>query len=280
MTVDPATTPHRHIHRGDSLFLLLGRLPHQVRGRPREVSRSGGARAAPRPMPAGTIFTCPMHPEVRQEGPGSCPICGMALEPEMPTADAGPNPELIDMTRRFWIGLVLTVPVVALEMGGHLFGWHPLDADAVELGAARVRDAGGAVGGLAVLRARRAIARHPQPQHVHADRARHRRGVDLQRRRDACARPVSAGVSRPRRRGRGLFRGGGRHHRAGAARPGAGAARPRADLRRDPRAARSRAEDRDQRHRSRRRRRWRSTPSRSATGCGCGPATRCRSTAS
>ena len=77
-------------------------------------------------MPAGTIFTCPMHPEVRQEGPGSCPICGMALEPEMPTADAGPNPELADMTRRFWIGLVLTVPVVALEMGGHLFGWHPL----------------------------------------------------------------------------------------------------------------------------------------------------------
>ena len=77
-------------------------------------------------MPAGTIFTCPMHPEVRQEGPGSCPICGMALEPEMPTADAGPNPELADMTRRFWIGLALTVPVVALEMGGHLFGWHPL----------------------------------------------------------------------------------------------------------------------------------------------------------
>ena len=55
-------------------------------------------------MPAGTIFTCPMHPEVRQEGPGSCPICGMALEPEMPTADTGPNPELADMTRRFWIG--------------------------------------------------------------------------------------------------------------------------------------------------------------------------------
>ena len=55
-------------------------------------------------MPEGTIYTCPMHPEIRQVGPGSCPICGMALEPETVTADAGPNPELADMTRRFWIG--------------------------------------------------------------------------------------------------------------------------------------------------------------------------------
>ena len=91
------------------------------------------------------------------------------------------------MTRRFWIGLVLTVPVVALEMGGHLFGWHPLRAVAVELGAARARDAGRAVGRLAVLRARLASLVTPQPQHVHADRARHRRGVGLQRRRDARA---------------------------------------------------------------------------------------------
>ena len=110
-------------------------------------------------MPAGTIFTCPMHPEVRQEGPGSCPICGMALEPEMPSADAGPNAELIDMTRRLWIGLALTVPVVALEMGGHLFGWHPLSPSLSNWVQLALRHAGGAVGGLAVLRARRAIAR-------------------------------------------------------------------------------------------------------------------------
>src|SRR5918994_2087297 len=58
----------------------------------------------------GTIYTCPMHPEIRQVGPGSCPICAMALEPLLATADTGPNPELADMTRRFWIGLVLTVP--------------------------------------------------------------------------------------------------------------------------------------------------------------------------
>jgi Cu+-exporting ATPase len=72
----------------------------------------------------GAIYTCPMHPEVRQAGPGSCPICGMALEPVLATAAAGPNPELTDMTRRFWAGLVLTAPVFALEMGGHLVGLH------------------------------------------------------------------------------------------------------------------------------------------------------------
>ena len=63
-------------------------------------------------MPEGTIYTCPMHPEVRQVGPGSCPICGMALEPEVATWTTPPNPELADMTRRFWIGLLLALPVV------------------------------------------------------------------------------------------------------------------------------------------------------------------------
>ena len=67
-----------------------------------------------------------MHPEIRQVGPGSCPICGMALEPEVVSLDAPPNPELADMTRRFWIGLALSVPPVVLEMGGHLVGGHGL----------------------------------------------------------------------------------------------------------------------------------------------------------
>ncbi|ACP22289.1 putative cation-transporting P-type ATPase (plasmid) [Sinorhizobium fredii NGR234] len=74
----------------------------------------------------GVIYTCPMHPQVRQIGPGNCPICGMALEPEVVTAETGPSPELIDMQRRFWIGLVLTIPVLALEMGGHLTNLHML----------------------------------------------------------------------------------------------------------------------------------------------------------
>src|SRR6478736_1324620 len=67
-----------------------------------------------------------MHPEIRQVGPGSCPICGMALEPEVASLDAPPNPELADMTRRFWVGLVLALPAVVLEMGGHLVGGHGL----------------------------------------------------------------------------------------------------------------------------------------------------------
>src|SRR5712672_1183882 len=77
-------------------------------------------------VPEGTIYTCPMHPQIRQIGPGSCPICGMALEPEVASLDAAPNPELADMTRRFWIGGVLTLPAFVLEMGGHLVGGHGL----------------------------------------------------------------------------------------------------------------------------------------------------------
>ncbi|OWZ89197.1 copper-translocating P-type ATPase [Sinorhizobium sp. LM21] len=72
------------------------------------------------------IYTCPMHPQIRQLGPGNCPICGMTLEPAVVTADTGPSAELVDMRRRFWIGLVLTLPVLALEMGGHLTNLHML----------------------------------------------------------------------------------------------------------------------------------------------------------
>jgi len=89
---------------------------------------AGDARTPPTPPPApdGTIYTCPMHLQIRQVGPGVCPICGMALEPELASAEAAPNPELADMTRRFWIALVLTLPVFALEMGSHLTNLHML----------------------------------------------------------------------------------------------------------------------------------------------------------
>jgi P-type Cu+ transporter len=70
---------------------------------------------------SSAVFTCPMHPQIRQAEPGTCPICGMALEPVVATEDAGPSAELKDMTQRFWGGLVLAVPVFILEMGGHLF---------------------------------------------------------------------------------------------------------------------------------------------------------------
>ncbi len=76
-----------------------------------------GDKPAQVAMPAGTIYTCPMHPEIEQVGPGDCPICGMALEPKgVPTGDEGPNPELVDFTRRFWVGVVLTVPLLILTM--------------------------------------------------------------------------------------------------------------------------------------------------------------------
>lgn len=80
-------------------------------------------RPAEPPAPVGTIYTCPMHPQIRRPGPGACPICGMALEPETVSADQEANPEIADFTRRFWIGVVLSLPLLVVEMGGHL-GLH------------------------------------------------------------------------------------------------------------------------------------------------------------
>ena len=80
----------------------------------------------PAPTQEGVIWTCPMHPEIRRDRPGSCPICGMALEPRKPTLEEGPNPELVDMTRRFWICAELSVPLLVLTMGAELVGWEPL----------------------------------------------------------------------------------------------------------------------------------------------------------
>ena len=84
----------------------------------------GHLPAATREAPAGAIYTCPMHPEVRQIGPGHCPKCGMALEPELPSTDEDDGGELKALTRRFWTLVVLTIPVFALAMGPHLFGWQ------------------------------------------------------------------------------------------------------------------------------------------------------------
>ena len=82
-------------------------------------------RPAAEPVPEGALYTCPMDPEIVQEEPGDCPICGMALEPMMPTVDSGPNPELIDFRRRLWIGTPLALAVLLLEMGGMLgIPWH------------------------------------------------------------------------------------------------------------------------------------------------------------
>jgi P-type Cu+ transporter len=126
MSVDPKTAKHRHSHAGtEYYFCSRGCLekfaadPGRYLGPPPEKKTDAAA--------AGTVYTCPMHPEVTQIGPGTCPICGMALEPRDATADEGPNPELIDMTRRLWIGAALTVPLLALTMGAHLPGVHLAD---------------------------------------------------------------------------------------------------------------------------------------------------------
>ena len=122
MAVDPATTPHHAEHAGQTFhFCSAGCRTKFVADPAKYLTKDEGPSAA---APAGTIYTCPMHPQIRKEGPGNCPICGMALEPETATADSGPNPELIDMTRRFWVGLVLTLPVLALEMGAHVLDLH------------------------------------------------------------------------------------------------------------------------------------------------------------
>jgi Cu+-exporting ATPase len=121
MTVDPATSKHRFAYRGETFHFCSASCKTKFAADPQTYLEKPAAKAD---MPEGTIYTCPMHPEIRQVGPGSCPICGMALEPEIASLDASPNPELADMTRRFWIGLALSVPPVVLEMGGHLIGGH------------------------------------------------------------------------------------------------------------------------------------------------------------
>jgi len=120
MSVDPHTAKHRAEHRGHVYYFCSNGCRTKFAADPQKYL--GNREAAP--VVEGAIYTCPMHPEIRQQGPGSCPICGMALEPEIATADDKPNEELIDMTRRFWIGLVLSLPVFALEMGAHIFGAH------------------------------------------------------------------------------------------------------------------------------------------------------------
>jgi Cu+-exporting ATPase len=122
MSVDPHTAKHTATHAGRPYYFCAAACRDKFIAAPEKYLAPEQARAEP--LPAGTVYTCPMHPEIRQVGPGSCPICGMALEPELVTAETGPNPELADMTRRFWIGLALTIPVFALEMGGHLANLH------------------------------------------------------------------------------------------------------------------------------------------------------------
>lgn len=125
MTVEPTHSAAQAVHDGETYYFCSAGCHAKFTAHPQQfVTRSNGAEAKAVAAPEGAIWTCPMHPEIQRPGPGSCPICGMALEPVMPTANEGQSPEYRDMLRRFWIGLVLTLPVFALEMGGHLTGLH------------------------------------------------------------------------------------------------------------------------------------------------------------
>jgi Cu+-exporting ATPase len=117
MDVDPHTATLKAEHNGITYYFCAPGCRTKFIANPEQYL---GDKAPAEPVPEGTEYTCPMHPEIVQVGPGSCPICGMALEPMLVSLDDGPNHELIDMTRRFWIGLALTAPVFALEMGAHL----------------------------------------------------------------------------------------------------------------------------------------------------------------
>ena len=118
MGVDPHETAHHATHAGrEHHFCSAGCKAKFVAEPERYLDRATQSKVE---APAGAIWTCPMHPEIRQDHPGACPICGMALEPEVATADAAPSAELIDMTRRFWVAAALTTPVFILEMGAHL----------------------------------------------------------------------------------------------------------------------------------------------------------------
>ena len=179
MSVDPTATAHRASHDGQDYFFCSAGCRTKFIGDP---MRYLNPPVEAEPAVPGAIYTCPMHPEIRQEGPGSCPICGMALEPETVTAEAPPNHELIDFTRRFWVGLVLTLPVFALEMGGHLANLHMFIPGQMSnwiqfaLATPVVLWCG-----LAVLPARLDLAAHAPSEHVHPDRHGRRRGLGLQR---------------------------------------------------------------------------------------------------
>jgi Cu+-exporting ATPase len=135
ITVDPHTSKRRFPYKGTEYFFCSDRCKARFEAEPEKFlapkhdhTHAGHSHSHDEKVPEGAIYTCPMHPEVRQVGPGSCPKCGMALEPETISLDDKTDPELIDMTRRFWATLVLTLPVFVLDMTAHFGGMHLLPA--------------------------------------------------------------------------------------------------------------------------------------------------------
>ncbi|PIB92327.1 heavy metal translocating P-type ATPase [Caulobacter sp. FWC2] len=122
MSVDPATTSHHTEHGGRTFHFCSAGCRTRFVANPATYIVGGPSRAEA--VSPGGPWTCPMHPEIRRPAPGSCPICGMALEPEAPSLDDGPNPELLDFTRRLWVAGVLAVPLLLISMGAEMLGLH------------------------------------------------------------------------------------------------------------------------------------------------------------
>lgn len=122
MDVDPSTAKFRTTFGGRPFYFCSQKCHDTFTANPERYVAA--AQPPAKPVPTGTVWTCPMHPEIRRSEPGSCPICGMALEPELPVEGDAPSPELRDMTRRFWVGTALAVPVFLLEMLAHFVDLH------------------------------------------------------------------------------------------------------------------------------------------------------------
>jgi P-type Cu+ transporter len=121
MSVDPHTSRHRREHGGRTYYFCSARCAEKFEAKPEEYL--GDERAKAGPARKDAIYTCPMHPEIEQVGPGDCPICGMALEPkEITLEDEGPSAEYLDMRRRFWVSAALSLPLLLWVMGDHLLG--------------------------------------------------------------------------------------------------------------------------------------------------------------
>ena len=255
--------PHRLEHGGVRFALLQSALPGEVPGRARALSPARAAAAAGAARFARDLHL-PDAPRGAQRRPGSCPICGMALEPLAPSLAEAPSEELRDFTRRLAFGAVADRAARRAR-----------DAGAATRDPAPAGHAGRPLLRGAVLRARARVAAHRQPQHVHVDRAGHGGRMGVQRGCGAGARRIPRRVSRHARRGRAVLRSGGGDRRAGAAGAGARAARAAAHGRRAALAALARA-----RHRApgRRGRRGGGRAARgrfgSAIACACGPARR------
>src|SRR6516165_11858303 len=126
MTVDPATARHRVEHGGHRYVFCSARCREKFTAQPGRYITSPQSRG-PAAAAGETLWTCPMHPQIVRKEPGNCPICGMALEPMTPTAGEAENPELRAMTRRFWVGVALSLPLLAIAMAEH-FDKPALDA--------------------------------------------------------------------------------------------------------------------------------------------------------